>query len=216
MQTLKQLKSAITKVTSKDITLIAVSKSQPIENIIAAINAGQKHFGENYLQEALKKMTTLNNPKLKWHYLGKIQTNKIKDLAKYFDYIHSVDSLKHAEALNKACQTQNKTMPIFLQVNFENEASKSGFTQEQLKKDLPLISQLPNLKLLGLMLIPSPKENTEQRKTFAEFRAYRNHLVTELKIPLPELSMGMSDDFVAALQEDATFIRIGTRIFGKR
>ncbi len=114
------------------ITLIAVSKGQSIKSIEAIMAEGQKHFGENYVQEALEKIKALKNADLIWHYLGKIQSNKLKEIVAYFDYVHSVDSLKHAEALSRECQKQQKTMPIFLQVNFENEPSKNGFSQDEL------------------------------------------------------------------------------------
>lgn len=198
------------------ITLIAVSKGQSIKSIEAIIAEGQKHFGENYVQEALEKIKALKNADLIWHYLGKIQSNKLKEIVAYFDYVHSVDSLKHAEALSRECQKQQKTMSIFLQVNFENEPSKNGFSPDALSIALPKIKALPNLNLIGLMLIPSPKENHEQQQTFAAFRAYRDIVAQKCNITLPELSMGMSADYLEAIKEGATYIRIGTKIFGAR
>ena len=197
-------------------TLIAVSKSQSIEAIQGVMREGQKHFGENYVQEALQKIKALKDFNLNWHYLGKIQSNKLKEIVQCFDYVHSVDSLKHAEALSRECQKQQKNMPIFLQVNFENEPSKNGFSQDELITVLPKIKALPNLKLMGLMLIPSPKESAEQQQAFAAFRAYRDALVKKLNIDLPELSMGMSADYLEAMKEGATYIRVGTKIFGNR
>lgn len=222
MQALAEVKAEILQAAEQakrnpnSIKLIAVSKGQGLEKIIDINHAGQSDFGENYVQEALEKIKALNNPNIKWHYLGKIQSNKIKDIVTYFDYIHSIDSLKHAEAIAKACQAQNKTMPVFVEINFESEASKGGFSKKQLQTDLAAMMKLPHLKVLGLMLIPSPKDNAAQREVFAQFRAYRDHLAKELACTLPELSMGMSDDFTAAILEGATYIRIGTRLFGPR
>ncbi len=222
MQILSDLQAQVIKAAAEakrapaEITIIAVSKSKPIEQMLPVIAAGQKDFGENYLQEAVEKIIALQNKKLIWHYLGRLQTNKIKSIVKYFDYVHSVASLKQAQALSKECIAQQKIMPILLQVNFDKEATKQGFIPEALTTEIQVIARLPALRLLGLMLIPKPGIAETIRTTFAEFRDYRDHLSKESNILLPHLSMGMSEDFMSAILEGATFIRIGTKIFGMR
>lgn len=222
MQALQNVQAAIIKAAQRvgrnpaNIHLIAVTKKKTINEMMPAVNAGQRDFGENYVMEAREKIIALQEFALTWHFLGRIQTNKLFDLVKYFNYIHSVDSLKHAEALSHACQAQNKVMPIFLQVNFEGEASKGGFTRDELPLQLQEISALPHLKIMGLMLIPSPKSIELQAKTFAAFQEYQHDLSQSTGINLPELSMGMSDDFEVAIQAGATYVRIGTMLFGAR
>lgn len=199
-----------------DAKLIAVSKGKSIDEIVQAILVNQKDFGESYVQEAIKKTEALKQYDLCWHYLGRIQSNKIPDIVKNFEIIHSVDSLRTAEALSREAEKQNKIISIFLQVNFENEASKNGFIKQQLEQDLKKICTLKYLNTMGLMIIPSPKEIEAQARTFADFRSYRDELEQKFNLSLPHLSMGMSDDYLAALEEGATYIRVGTKIFGER
>lgn len=199
-----------------DTKLVAVSKGKSIDEIYQAVLANQKDFGENYVQEALKKIEALKEHHLHWHYLGRVQSNKISDIVKYFEFVHSVDSLKAAEALSLEAKKQNKIISVFLQVNFEGEESKGGFTKEQLEKDLAKICALKYINVLGLMLIPAPKAIDIQRTVFAEFREYRDSLEEKYNVSLSHLSMGMSDDYLAALEEGATYIRVGTKIFGER
>ena len=221
-----QLKCIRTEITAlqagrPEITLVAVSKKKPVSAILAALALEQYHFGENYLQEGLEKIRFFRqlqyqNQNLNWHYLGQIQTNKIAKIVAYFDVVHSLGSLKHAQLMAECAEAQGKIMPVFLQVNFQEEDSKSGFSRQTLEACLSELSHLAHLKLMGLMLIPKPASASLQQKLFYEFQAYRKQLEACYKVELPHLSMGMSGDFKAAILAGADFVRIGTGIFGVR
>ena len=202
------------------VTLLAVSKTWPEEFVLNAAAAGQRHFGENYLQESVCKIDSIHlrndTPGLVWHFIGAIQSNKTKDIANRFDWIHSVERLKVARRLSKQ---RNETLPplnICLQINISREPSKSGIYPADV---LPLameISSLPRLRLRGLMAIPAPASDVEQqRAAFRRMNELQQSLIQQ-GIKLDTLSMGMSGDMEAAIAEGATIVRVGTAIFGKR
>jgi hypothetical protein len=193
--------------------LLAVSKTKPAEAIRQAHVAGLCDFGENYLQEALEKQLELSDLPLIWHFIGPIQSNKTRPIAEHFTWVHSVDRLKVAERLSAQRPAHLPALNICLQVNVSGEASKSGCAPEDLPALAQAVSQLPNLKLRGLMAIPEPTEDpAAQRAAFARLK----ELQTSLNLDLDTLSMGMSHDLEAAIAEGATWVRIGTALFGAR
>ena len=195
------------------IGLLAVSKTKPAEAIRQAFSAGTHNFGENYLQEALDKQLELSDLALTWHFIGPIQSNKTKSIAEHFSWVHSVDRLKVAERLSAQRPAHLPPLNICLQVNVSGEASKSGCSPDELTALAQAVTQLPNLQLRGLMTIPEPTDNpTEQRAAFARLR----ELQQGLHLGLDTLSMGMSHDLEAAIAEGATWVRIGTALFGAR
>ncbi|TWC37773.1 hypothetical protein FBY03_107107 [Pseudomonas sp. SJZ079] len=195
------------------IGLLAVSKTKPAEAVRQAHAAGLSDFGENYLQEALDKQAELSDLPLCWHFIGPIQSNKTRPIAEHFAWVHSVDRLKVAERLSAQRPAQLPPLNICLQVNVSGEASKSGCTPQQLPALAQAVSQLPNLKLRGLMTIPQPTEDlATQHAAFARLR----QLQDSLNLDLDTLSMGMSHDLEAAIAEGATWVRIGTALFGAR
>lgn len=198
------------------VSLLAVSKTKPVEMVSALAKAGQRAFGENYLQEALPKIAA--HPELEWHFIGPIQSNKTKPIAEHFAWVHSVDRLKIAERLSRQRPPEMGSLNILLEVNISGEASKSGFTPQALNAAAQQIAGLPNLSLRGLMAIPEASQDpTQQRAVFAQMRALLHALQALLPDqPLDTLSMGMSGDLEAAIQEGATIVRIGTDIFGAR
>ncbi|UVE18112.1 YggS family pyridoxal phosphate-dependent enzyme [Pseudomonas sp. LS44] len=199
------------------IGLLAVSKTKPSADIRAAHAAGVCDFGENYLQEALVKQAELADLSLIWHFIGPIQSNKCKTIAEHFAWVHSVDRLKIAERLSSLRPAQLPALNICLQVNVSGEASKSGCTPEELPQLAAAVSRLPGLKLRGLMAIPEPtEEHSAQHAAFARVRGLAEQLQAEQQIELDTLSMGMSHDLEAAIAEGATWVRIGTALFGAR
>lgn len=198
-----------------DIQLLAVSKTHGVELIREAVAAGQRAFGESYLQEALAKMAELADAPLEWHFIGPIQSNKTAQIAHHFDWVHSVDRLKIAQRLN---DQRGKLPPlnICIQVNTSGEASKAGVHESELADLVAAIENLPQLRLRGLMTIPSPQSDPDkQRLPFRHLRLALEQLVRS-GIELDTLSMGMSGDLTAAIAEGATIVRIGTAIFGQR
>lgn len=193
--------------------LLAVSKTKPAQALREAYACGQHDFGENYLQEALEKQQQLQDLPLVWHFIGPIQSNKTKLIAEHFSWVHSVDRLKIAERLSAQRSARLPALNICLQVNISREASKSGCLPEELPALALAVAKLPNLRLRGLMAIPEPcQDYTAQRAVFAEVRA----LQAAQNLELDCLSMGMSDDLAAAVAEGATWLRIGSAIFGAR
>ena len=198
------------------ITLIAVSKTFPTEAVREAYQAGQRAFGESYLQEALDKINTLQDLPIEWHFIGPIQSNKTRSIAENFSWVHSVDRLKIAERLSSQRSAHLPPLNICLQVNVSGEDSKSGATPDEVVKLARQIAQLPNLKLRGLMAIPAPAAGIEdQRKPFAQLHELFDH-VNAQGLHLDTLSMGMSQDLEAAIPEGTTIVRIGSAIFGSR
>ncbi len=193
--------------------LLAVSKTQPAAAIRDAFAAGLRDFGENYLQEALDKQAELDDLPLTWHFIGPIQSNKTKAIAEHFDWVHSVDRLKIAQRLSDQRPATLPPLNVCLQVNVSGEASKSGCAPQEVQQLARAITALPRLRLRGLMCIPAPSEDpAEQRAAFARLRQLRD----ELALDLDTLSMGMSQDLEAAIAEGATWVRIGTALFGAR
>ncbi len=202
----------------ESVHLMAVSKLQSIETIEFAYKLGIRDFGENYVQELVKKRQELYSkmPDIKWHLIGNLQSNKSKLALENADSIQSVHSIELAEELAKKCRLLEKKSkyPIFLQVNIEHEASKSGFDPEKIPEAASKIRKLPELEIKGLMCIPEPKEYAnEMRPVFQALKQTLSYI--EEDKPL-ELSMGMSDDFEVAIEEGAHWIRVGRRLFGDR
>ena len=193
--------------------LLAVSKTKPAAALREAAGAGLRDFGENYLQEALDKQLKLADLPLVWHFIGPIQSNKTRAIASHFDWVHSVDRLKIAQRLAEQRPPERGPLNICLQVNVSGEASKSGCHPDELPALATAVSQLPNLRLRGLMAIPEPTDDpASQQAAFARLRT----LSEALNLGLDTLSMGMSQDLEAAIAEGATWVRIGTALFGAR
>ncbi len=202
---------------AEDITLVAVSKSFPASAIRVAFQAGQSAFGENYLQEALRKMKLLNDLTLEWHFIGPIQSNKSTAIAENFSWVHGVDRFKIAERLSAQRPERLPALNVCLQVNVGDEHTKSGVQPDEVEELALAVARLPNLKLRGLMTIPPAVEGLEaQRMPFAVLRELQQQLNSEFGLGLDTLSMGMSNDIEAAVLEGATIVRIGTAIFGER
>ncbi len=202
------------------IALLAVSKTFDAQAVLTAAQAGQRAFGENYVQEAIDKISAtreLNpNLQLEWHFIGPIQSNKTRQIAEHFDWVHSVDRLKIAQRLSEQRPADMAPLQICLQVNVSGEATKSGLEPDALLELARVVNTLPNIRLRGLMAIPEPTEDVEQqRDAFAKLRFMQNDLQA-VGIPTDTLSMGMSADMDAAIAEGATIVRIGTAIFGGR
>ncbi|MFJ2427879.1 YggS family pyridoxal phosphate-dependent enzyme [Pseudomonas sp. NPDC087804] len=195
------------------VQLLAVSKTKPAEALREAYAAGLRDFGENYLQEALSKQLELADLPLIWHFIGPIQSNKTRAIAEHFDWVHSVDRLKIAQRLSEQRPAELPPLNICIQVNVSGEASKSGCTPDDLPALAAAISTLPRLKLRGLMAIPEPTDDrAEQDAAFAAVQK----LQASLDLPLDTLSMGMSHDLESAIAQGATWVRIGTALFGAR
>ncbi len=201
---------------SNDISLLAVSKRKPVEDIRLAYSCGQRDFGENYLQEAQQKMEALSDLDINWHFIAAIQSNKTRPIAEAFDWVHCIDRFKIAKRLSDQRPATMPALNVCIQVNVEQEASKSGITLNEVNALAGQIAELPNLKLRGLMAIPTPQDDNEaQRKPFAQLRQALEQL-NEKGFDCDTLSMGMTHDMSAAIAEGATLVRIGTAIFGER
>ena len=202
------------------VRLLAVSKTRPADDLRLAFAAGQRAFGESYLQEALDKIDALQDlDTIEWHFIGPVQSNKTRQIAEAFDWVHSVDRLKIARRLSEQRPADRPPLAICLQVNINNEASKSGCPLEQLPELAAAVASLPRLELKGLMAIPDPAQSEAELRL--SFRRLADSLA-ELKRSGPEtgsldtLSMGMSDDLELAIAEGATWVRVGTALFGAR
>lgn len=202
--------------TPNSVQLIAVSKGHSVEEILQAIAAGQQAFAENYLQEGLEKIKALQDLALIWHFIGPIQSNKAKLIAQNFNWVHTIDRPAIATLLNQYRPQHLPPLNVCIQVNVSQEPSKSGITIAELPALATHISELPKLKLRGLMTIPQPTTTfAEQRKPFHALHLALKALNTRGWL-LDTLSMGMSNDYEAAIAEGATFIRLGTALFGPR
>ena len=201
---------------SGSIQLLAVSKTKSVADIQAAIDAGQSCFAENYLQEAIEKITHLDNAHVDWHFIGSIQSNKTPDIAQYFQWVHTIDRIKVARRLSEQRPKHLPPLNVCLQINISGEKSKSGIEPHELKQLAHDCASLPNIRLRGLMTMPAQYSDFEkQRVPFRQLRL----LFTELQTECPELdtlSMGTTNDLEAAIAEGATILRIGTAIFGAR
>jgi pyridoxal phosphate enzyme (YggS family) len=198
------------------VSLLAVSKKQTAADILTAFEAGQIAFGENYLQEALQKIEKLHEKSIEWHFIGPIQSNKTKKIAENFFWVHSVESIRIAERLNNQRPDTLPPLNICIEVNISDEKTKSGVTFDNTFALVEQCLLLPRLKVRGLMAIPAAKNTVEeQRAEFHKLTILFNKL-REQDIMLDTLSMGMSDDYEAAIAEGSTLVRIGTAIFGAR
>ena len=191
-----------------EVQLIAVSKTRSKAEIQEAINAGQVHFGENYLQESLDKISFFKESKLIWHFIGPIQSNKTASIAENFDWVHSVDRLKIAKRLSDQRDPSLEKLNILIQINIDEEQTKSGLLLKDVNEIISEVSDLPNISLRGFMCIPSPKNSAMSFKEMA-------NLISKYPF-LDSLSMGMSSDLELAIKNGATFVRVGTDIFGPR
>ncbi len=198
------------------VCLLAVSKTRTVDEIIAAISSGQRHFGENYCQEAIEKIESINQADVIWHFIGPIQSNKTKQIATYFDWVHTVDRIKIARRLNEIRPEEKKPLNICVQINISGEESKSGISLDDAGQFIYELEQFKRLKVRGLMALPAPTDNfEEQRAAFSKL----NQKLHDLNIKTPELdtlSIGTTQDMHAAIAEGATIVRIGTAIFGPR
>jgi len=201
---------------SDSLTLIAVSKTQPVQKILALYQLGVRNFGENYLQEALDKIQELKDLNIIWHFIGPIQSNKTKLISENFDWVHSLENIKTAQRLSHQRPLDLPKLNILIQININQEPSKSGLTNFQELKNLSQeILKLPNLKLMGLMCIPENNLNKTQ-ESFRQLKNLLDQLNLTLNLDLKVLSMGMSNDFKEAILEGSTMMRVGTKLFGTR
>lgn len=207
---------------SSSVQVLAVSKTQPLDSVRAAVSCGQTNFAENYVQEAIAKVAATADLPLRWHFIGRIQSNKAKLIAGRFYAIHSVDRGEVLQRLNQACAAQNAVQNIFLQFNVANEASKGGVTEQALRELCVEALACSHLRVMGLMVMPPLHENpADSRGDFARAREVLNdlrekHVGSLTQHPLDQLSMGTSQDFEVAIEEGATWVRVGTDIFGPR
>ncbi len=202
-----------------EIILLGASKTQPIEKIVEAYNAGVKYFGENKVQEGIKKIDELRPkyPDIHWHFIGGLQTNKAKYVVKYYELIHSVDRKSLVDEIDKRAKKINKVQECLIEVNIGDEETKYGVNPDDLEELYEYCLSKENIRILGLMCIPPYSEDKEQsRKYFIKLRELKEKLEDEYKVKLPHLSMGMSNDFDIAIEEGATIVRVGSAIFGER
>jgi len=203
----------------EDVLLIAVTKKKNTATVMEAIQSGARHFGENYIQEAVSKIDTIGKENACWHFIGHLQSNKAAIAVKYFEYIHTVDSFKLAKEINRQAKAIHKIQKILIQVNISNEKTKSGAEAEKTVELIKQINTFENISLQGLMCMPPYFEQPEQARGF--FKALlliRNDIMAHQfsNVSVNHLSMGMSNDFRIAIEEGSTMVRIGTSIFGER
>lgn len=200
----------------EEISLLAVSKTKPASDVLAAYRAGQRAFGENYLQDALPKIQTLLDTDIEWHFIGRIQSNKTAEISRHFQWVHGLDRLKHAKRLGTQRPEHLPPLQVCIQVNLSGETSKGGVEPQDLVELATAVAQIPRLRLRGLMTMPDPKApQATQRAAFAGLRRLLGELRGDGLEP-DTLSMGMSADMEAAIAEGSTMVRIGTDIFGRR
>jgi pyridoxal phosphate enzyme (YggS family) len=221
-QNLEQVRSQIATAAQKsgrapdEIQLVAVSKTHEAEKVRAAFDAGQEIFGESKVQEARAKIPLLPSA-VRWHFIGRLQKNKVRHALSLFELFHGVDSLALAENVNRIAEEEGLRPRVLLEVNVAGEGSKIGFEPDQLRAEYEQLNSLGRITVEGLMCIPPLAEEAEaSRKYFIMLRELRDHLEREFTMKLPQLSMGMSHDFAIAIEEGATLVRVGTAIFGPR
>ena len=199
-----------------EIELVAITKTHPAEKVREAIEAGQTLFGESRVQEARAKIPDLPS-NIRWHFVGHLQKNKVRQALPLFEMIHSVDSLVLAQDINRIAEDEGSYPRVLLEVNVAGEGSKFGFAPDQLREQIGALLVLPRLSIEGLMCIPPlAVESEDSRKFFVEVRELRDSLEKEFSLKLPQLSMGMTQDFSIGIEEGATLVRVGTAIFGER
>ena len=199
----------------KNVKLVAVSKKKSWEDILEAYENGISDFGENYLQESLEKISKLKDLKINWHFIGNIQSNKCEEIAKNFDWVHTIDRLKVARLIDKYCP-EDKSIKCLIQINIDDEESKSGIRVEEVEIFLKELSSLKKIKICGLMIIPNPNvELSDLQQTFKNIKMLADRLIENYE-NLTEISMGMSRDFELAIKEGSTIVRLGETIFGAR
>ncbi|HJT19940.1 MAG TPA: YggS family pyridoxal phosphate-dependent enzyme [Nitrospira sp.] len=201
------------------VRLVAATKTVPVDAIREAASAGLRFAGESRLQEALPKIQALREEPLRWHFIGRLQRRKVRDIVGKFELIHSVDSVELAREIDRRAGSAGVRQAVLLEVNVGGEAAKGGFRIEELSAVLPRVGELPHIKVMGLMAIPPQVDEAERaRPYFRRMRELAEEL-SQLHIPaisMDELSMGMSDDYIVAIEEGATIVRVGTAIFGAR
>ncbi len=198
------------------IRLVAVSKKKPAEAILEAYSAGQRDFGENFVQEALDKITAVGRDDVVWHFIGHLQANKTRAVAERFQWVHTIDRLKIARRLSEQRPHYAGDLNVCIEVNIDAEDNKSGLAPTEVAELALAVAGLPRLRLRGLMCLPAVRENfAEQRQPFARLRALMESL-NHSGLQLDTLSMGMTADYAAAVREGATIVRMGTAIFGAR
>jgi pyridoxal phosphate enzyme (YggS family) len=198
------------------VRLVAVSKTHPASAVAEAVEAGQRVFGESRVQEARDKIPACP-PGLDWHFIGHLQKNKVRQALPLFGFFHSIDSTALAQAMDRIAGETNKPVEGLLEINVSGEATKYGFTPDELRAEFAALSKLPHLRLRGLMTMAPYSDHPEDaRPVFRALRELRDELQSAHDCPLPELSMGMSGDFVPAIEEGATLVRVGSSIFGAR
>jgi pyridoxal phosphate enzyme (YggS family) len=214
----KQIALAAAKAgrTIDEIEVVAITKTHPAEKVREAIEAGQTLFGESRVQEARAKIPELPS-NLRWHFVGHLQKNKIRYALPLFELFHGVDSLALAREMNRIAADEGMHPRVLLEVNVAGEGSKFGFSPDTLRQQMEELLALQRLSILGLMTIPPLADKAEaSRRYFVELRQLRDRLQTEFHVDLPQLSMGMTQDFPIAVEESATLVRVGTAIFGER
>jgi len=219
---LERVRSQIAEAATKsgravgEIELVAISKTHEAEKVRAAFDAGQQLFGESRVQEARAKIPLLPSA-ARWHFVGRLQKNKIRHALPLFEFFHSVDSLDLARDMDRIAEEEGLRPRVLLEVNVAGEGSKIGFAPDVLRAEMEALLELPRLTIEGLMTIPPLAPEAEaSRQYFIAVRELRDQFAAEFQMQLPRLSMGMSDDFVVAIEEGATLVRVGTAIFGKR
>jgi pyridoxal phosphate enzyme (YggS family) len=200
----------------EDVELVAIAKTHPAEKVREAVEGGQTLFGESRVQEARAKITELSS-NIRWHFVGHLQKNKVRQALPLFEMIHSVDSFALAQDINRIAEEEGLFPRVLLEVNVAGEGSKFGFASDDLREQMEMLLALPRLSIDGLMCIPPlAVESEDSRKFFVQVRELRDSLEKEFNMKLPQLSMGMTQDFPIGIQEGATLVRVGTAIFGER
>jgi pyridoxal phosphate enzyme (YggS family) len=200
----------------KGVELVAITKTHPAENVREAVEGGQTLFGESRVQEARAKISELSS-NIRWHFVGHLQKNKVRQALPLFEMIHSVDSLALAQDINRIAEEEGLYPRVLLEVNVAGEGSKFGFEPDDLREQMEALLALPRLSIEGLMCIPPlAVESEDSRKFFVQVREVRDSLEKEFRMKLPQLSMGMTQDFPIGIEEGATLVRVGTAIFGER
>ncbi len=201
---------------ANQIRLLAVSKKKPAEAVLEAYSAGQRDFGENFVQEGLDKIATVDRDDAVWHFIGHLQANKTKAVSEHFQWVHTIDRLKIARRLSAQRPHHAADLNVCIEVNIDAEANKSGVAANEVADLALAVAALPGLKLRGLMCLPAIRDGfEEQRQPFARLRALMNAL-NQSGMQMDTLSMGMTADYAAAIREGATIVRIGTALFGAR